>query len=260
MAKTKKLTAKITTKNLDLLLGSLTALSKISDNVRMKKDEDSLLIYSLAGVDNAVHAFKYFTLKFDDYFHEHDVDELDFVITEIKKLTKQLQFYTSYEHDITFEFNTMDADDLGAGKQFVKHCFITNSVFESFIVGGEPFLVRNLTLSSIQNRVEPHLKKFGFQLAVSDFTKIKKLIALDTPSDILEIIIKKETIKFKEKKWSLDVGKINIVDQTIAFKKSYIKNVEEVDVITVDLFDTFILFRGETSDLMITLELDEYNG
>lgn len=258
MAKTKKLTAKISANKLDLLIASLTAASKISDNVRLKKDENSLLIYALAGVDNSVHAFKYFTLKFDDYFHEHDVDELDFVITEIKKLTKQLQFYTSYEHEIVFEFNTMDAEDLGASKYFVKQCFITNTVFESFIVGGEPFLVRNLTLSSIKNRVDPNLKKFGFQLAVSDFVKIKKLISLDSTYDILDLIIKNENVKFKEKKWSLGVGKTNTFDQTISFKKSHMKNIEEVDVITVDIFDTFILFRGSTSDLMITLELAEY--
>lgn len=258
MAKTKKLTAKITTQKLDDLIGVLTALSKINDTVRFKKENDSLLIYTLNGVDNSVHAFKHFILEFNDYFIDHDIVELDFVITDIKKLTKQLQFYTSYDKEIEITFNTMDASDLGAGIDFVKQCFITNGVFESFIVGGEPFVIRNLAMHSIKDRVEPHLSRFGFQLKLDDFTKIKKLIALDTPSDILEIIIKDNKVKFKEKKWSLDVGSTDTHDQTIAFKKSYVKNVEEIENTAVDVFDTFILFRGDKSDLMITLELAEY--
>ncbi|MFV2016797.1 MAG: hypothetical protein ACC656_15300, partial [Candidatus Heimdallarchaeota archaeon] len=117
---------------------------------------------------------------------------------------------------------------------------------------------RNLSLQNIRARVSPELRKSGFQISLDNFLKIKKLITLDTTSDIIEIIIQDGTIKFKEKKWSLEVAKTNLQNESIAFKKKYLSNAEEIDNISIDIFDTFLVMRGSTSDLMITLELIEY--
>ena len=258
MPKTVELGATIDSENLQQLVNIFSALGKISDIVRLKKENEHLLLYTLDGKDRQVHAFKYYILSFDDMFNDHKIDELDWIITDIKKLTKQLQFYLDYEQHITFTFFTIDGTDLGSTRYLVKQCFITNSIFESFIIGAEPFLIHSLSLSSIEDRADQQLRKFGFEVTLEDFLKVKKLIGLDTTHEVVEVEIKNEKVKLKEKKWALQVATTSAADQTITFRKKYISNAEEVDPVAIDIYDTYIILRGHTSTLMITLDIQEY--
>lgn len=258
MAKTIQTLATIAPNKLKDLISVFNSLSKINEIIRLKKEDDTLLLYSLIGPDNSVHAFKYYCLNFNDFFKDTQLKEFDLILSDVKKLTKQLQFYLDYENDIEFTFYTQDGTDLGSSQYLVRQLYITNRVFESFVIADEPFLIRNLSMSSIKERVSPDLRKFGFQMSADNFLKIKKLINLDTTSDIIELNIEEGVIKFKEKKWSLDIGKTTLPNEKIAFKKKYLSNAEEIDNMKIDIFDTFLVMRGEISDLMITLELAEY--
>jgi len=259
--KATEIQATITPQKLGELIDIFTSLGKIHETIRIKNENNSLLIYSLIGPDNAVHAFKFYELNFLDYFSSNkDFNGLDFVLSNIKNITKQLNFFTGYDKIITFNFSVVNGSDLGAGEKLVKSCYITNDIFESFIIGDEPFIIRNLTLENIKNRVNPELKKFGFKLKLDDFVKIKKLINLNSTNDAIDFTIENNEVKAKEKGWSLKIAKTDAEDQTITFHKKYIKNAEELDEIEVDAYDTFVVFRGSNSILMLTLELKEYNS
>jgi len=259
--KAQEIQATISPTKLTELLEIFTSLSKINEIIRIKNDNNSLLLYSLIGPDNAVHAFKFYELNFNDFFtSDISLVDLDFTLSNIKNVTKQLQFFTSYDKDITFNFSIVDGTDLGAGSKLVKSCYINNGIFESFIIGDEPFNIRNLTLESIKQRVSPDIRKFGFKLKLDDFVKIKKLINLNTAYDVIDFIVENNVVKAKEKGWSLKVARTNAEDQKITFHKKYIKNAEELDEIQIDSYDTFVVFRGSNSVLMLTLELQEYKS
>ena len=72
----------------------LNDISKIDDTCRVKKENNKLLLYSLTGPDNSVHAFKFFDVDYDQFF-ETDIPSLDLILTEIKKLVKQFYLFFS---------------------------------------------------------------------------------------------------------------------------------------------------------------------
>jgi hypothetical protein len=214
-------------------------------------------LYSLTGPDNSVHAFKFFDVDYDQFF-ETDIPSLDLILTDIKKLVKQFKIYYEDDLDCMFEFTCIDGSDLGADENLCQFLRISNTKFESHVVGGEPFIIRNLTYETVLQRVDPSIAKYQVQLNPEDYRKIKSLIQLYSEPDAMSIEIKKGKIKFKDKKWSLKIGEVEQEDETLIFKKKYLKNIEESENIIFDVFDTFIVFRGINNHLMITLEISEY--
>lgn len=211
-----------------------------------------MVFYGIDDQNGQVLAFKYFKKQVADFFN-HDLEDLDFVILNVKKLTKQLALYETYKTDLNFHFECEDGTDLNSSTRMVKSLEIKNSKLKTFIVGGEPSIVRNLGISTIADKVDLRYRRFGFEISLDDFSQIISLIALDPLNETCQIIIDDGEIIFREKGWELQVGASDMREQFL-FKKKYLNNFEAENVVMIDMFDHYFVMRGTDNDLLISLE------
>lgn len=233
-------------------------LTKIKEHIRMKVQNGVMMFYSIdAGEqNNQVLAFKFFKKNVSDFF-DNDLEDLDFVILNVKKLTKQLSLYEEYNMPLYFEFETEDGTDINSSTRMVKSLTIRNAKLRTFIIGGEPALIRNLNIETILDKVDLRYRRYGFEISLQDYDQILNLISLDSTNETVQILIDEE-ISFREKGWELQVGeKINGVKENMLFKKKFLNNFSPTQIVILDKYETFFVLRGTDNVLMISLEYEE---
>lgn len=256
MRKTETITTILKADSLNNLIELFKDLSKINDKIRIKIENNIFLAYAIDDQNNLVLAFKYYRKNVFDFFDDVDLDDLDFVLLNLKKVTSQLSLYQSYNLPITCTFECEDGTDIGSSSRMVKNLEIKNGKLRTFISAGEPFLVRNLAKKTIDEKVDPMFKKFGFEVSIEDYSQIIKLIGLDSLNETVEILLDGKEIIFRERGWELVVADTTI-KESLMFKKKYLSNLKPVDIILIDLFENYMVIRGADHDLMISLEKTE---
>jgi len=236
------------------LINIFKDLTQIKEHIRMKVQNGIMLFYSIDDQNGQVLAFKYYKKQVLDFF-DHDLEDLDFVILNVKKLTKQLSLYEAYGTPLSFNFETEDATDLNSSTRMVSTLEIKNGKLKTFLIGGEPGLIRNLGISTIFEKVDIRFRRFGFEISIIDFNQILQLISLvnDPSHETVQIILDGTDIIFREKGWELNVGTSNMKEQFL-FKKKYLNNFDPKEIVLLDMFDNFLVLRGTDNDLMISLE------
>lgn len=234
-------------------------LAKIKEHIRMKVQNGTMMFYTIDGgeTNNQVLAFKYYKKDVSEFF-DHDLNDLDFVILNVKKLTKQLSLYEEYQLPLTFEFETEDGTDINSSSRMVKSLTIKNSKLKTFMIGGEPGLLRNLNIATILEKVDLRYRRYGFEMSVNDYNQVLDLISLDSTNEIVQIIVDKD-IQFREKGWELQVGQIDDIKENMLFKKKFLNNfsTDGLDVVVFDKYETFFVLRGSDNVIMISLEYEE---
>jgi len=252
----KKLSLKLNKRYFPDFITKIQDLANINDVVKLKIENDKVLMYSMKANDTAVLALKSYILPTINYFDDFNQESMfDFVITNAPKFIKSLKFFevdTQIKMDIIYKPHHENA-----GVMQVRSAQFSNGKLKISAIGGEDDKIRDLNSELIETRTDIDNATFNFQITRNDFMDIKKLCAIDSEDKILSIDIESGTITASEMaKWELQLGQIDeAVNSKIVFNKKYLSNINsDVDIIDFHMFETFILVKDHISNLMLSFE------
>ena len=230
-------------------------LTKIGDTVKLKIDSEHILMYSMIG-ETAVLAFKSYQVKTDDYFIFDEFDyTLDYVIIGAKKFIKNFGFLNiknKIEIDLLYK-DSPDNDDI----KHVRAISGTDTRLTLSNVGGEQYKIREMPKDKLNKFLDPENSKWSFNVSKEDFSDIRKLAQINEDR-VININVTGGKVTFSELgKWSLDVDKIDEDSANLLFGKKYLSSVNQSeDIISFNVFETFILIKDKESNFMISFEQD----
>lgn len=252
----KKLSIKLNNKNFTDFIAKIQDLANINDVVKLKIENDKVLMYSMKANDTAVLALKSYVLPTSNYFDNFNQDSMfDFIIINAPKFIKSLKFFeadTQIKMDIIYKPHQENE-----GVMQVRSAQFNNGKLKISAIGGEEDKIRDLNAELLEERTDIDNSNFSFKISKGDFLDIKKLCAIDSEDKILSIDIEEGNIVASEMaKWELQLGKIEeSVNSKIVFNKKYLSNINsDMEIIDFHMFETFILVKDNISNLMLSFE------
>jgi hypothetical protein len=252
----KKLSINLNKKYFTDFINKIQDLSNINDVVKLKIENDKVLIYSMKANESAVLALKSYILPTENYFDNFEEEAtFDFIIINAPRFIKQLKFFdieSQIKMDIIYKPHQDNADTM-----LIRSAQFSNGKLKISIVAGEDNKIRDLNIDLIEARTDIDNSNFNFQISKYDFNDVKKLSAIDSEDKILTIEIDKGKISAGEAaKWELKLGEIDEeIDSSIIFNKKYLSNINvDTEFIDFYMFDTFILVKDAISNLMLSFE------
>ena len=252
-----KLSLKINQNNFSDLVNKLQDLSSIDDVIKMKIDQDNILIYSMISNESLVLALKSYLLKTKDYIQNFDKEQTyDFIITSSGKFVKNLKFFNS-QNPIKLDFISKPLPE-EVDVNHVRSAQFSNGKLKISCVGGEIFKIRSLNKKFLEERMNPKKCKWSFKMTQEDFLDVKKLSSINNEDRIINIIVQDGKVFVNEMaKWELEVDSIEPRNTQITFIKKYLSNINsDYPQINFHIFETFILVKDELSNLMMSFEQD----
>ena len=255
-----KLSLKFNQNNFNEFLNKFTDLTSIDDVVKMKIEQDEILMYSLISNESSISAFKGYTINTKDFIESFNQDEtFDFIITSANKFGKNLKFFDSSKPiKIEFIYKKSPDDD---NVMHIRSAQFTNDKLKISTIGGEQYRIKDLQKSLLNAKLNPKKSKWNFKLNNQDFSNIKKLSNINNENKTLNITVDNGKVTFSEiSKWELEVDEIKSTNQTLIFNKKYLSNInDEEEFIHFHIFDNFILIKDKDSNLMLSFEQDFTN-
>lgn len=255
-----KLNLKFNQNNFNDFLNKFTDLTSIDDVVKMKIEEDQILMYSLISNETSISAFKGYIINTKDYLESFNQEEtFDFIITSANKFAKNLKFFDSNK-SINLEILSKKSPDDDT-VMHVRSAQLTNSKLKISTIGGEQYRIKDLQKSLLNVKLDPKKSKWSFKVNKIDFSNIKKLSNINNENRTLNINVEDGKVTFNEvSKWELEVDEIKSVNQNLIFNKKYLSNInDEEEFINFHIFDNFILIKDKDSNLMLSFEQDFTN-
>ena len=261
MSKTKELAFSISKEKLHKLIDTLKDLSKLDDKVLIKFDPKNTLIYSLVGEGQSVNAFKSFVFKTDELF---DIDEFDrtimFIGKSAKGIARSLKIMSDFELD-TYK-GIIYYDELGDELFSDRIYFRSGNKLRQSFNGDDPRSMNTkISVDKIKEFIKLEDADFTFDLAASDFDKIKKLATPDAEMNIFYMNTYEKDgenfVSIGECVWELTVAATEYAHpRTLAFPKKYFKTIGMVDGnAKIHVFDTSLMVSTPESDLLISIEV-----
>lgn len=261
MSKTKELAFSISKEKLHKLIDTLKDLSKLDDKVLIKFDPKNTLIYSLVGEGQSVNAFKSFVFKTDELF---DIDEFDrtimFIGKSAKGIARSLKIMSDFELD-TYK-GIIYYDELGDELFSDRIYFRSGNKLRQSFNGDDPRSMNTkISVDKIKEFIKLEDADFTFDLAASDFDKIKKLATPDAEMNIFYMNTYEKDgenfVSIGEGVWELTVAETEYAHpRTLAFPKKYFKTIGMVDGnAKIHVFDTSLMVSTPESDLLISIEV-----
>lgn len=237
--------------NLSDIIAALKDLNKIDTMIKIKMDQDDVLFYSKAGKDHNVHALKSFIFPISDFIIADEYPTLDFIIINGKNFVENLSIYLTRDSDIAGKFKYKNNDKIAS------MLYITDGTLKFNFITGDYKQIKDISKLDIENKMNPDLANFSFDLTNDTFKEIKKLSGLNK-SEIVSLRMKGGKLSFFDLRWSYDVTDLPTVDdETWSFANKYLKSINSTNDITINMFDQFLLFKEDNISLMIGLELGE---
>jgi hypothetical protein len=256
----KKLTLKFNQSNFLTFLEKFSDLTHIDDVVKLKIDQEEILMYSIISNEVTVLALKNYVLNTKDFIENFQEEEtFDFIITSATKFSKNLKFFNTTQPIKLDLISKKSPDDDTV--QHVRTAQFTNGKLKISTIAGEQYRIRDLTKSVLNAKLNPKLSKWNFKVSQDDFNNIKKLSTINNEDKTFNISVDKGIVTFQEpSKWELEVSQIEPYNATIIFSKKYLGNIDsEKEFINFNIFDNFILIKDEESNLMLSFEQDFTN-
>ncbi len=253
MSSKNKIQFELVGKNFNDLLQKLEDLSKIGDTIKIKIDSDEIMIYSIIG-EMVVLAFKNYTIPTSDYlkFNKDISNPIDIIISGSKKFVKSLGFIKK-ESPIICTLNYRE-DDSGV---FLGRFFeIKNQKLKLSQSCGEETEIRDIPKESLNHKLNPKNRKWGFEISREDFESVKKLSGINSEGKTLQIQVDSDgsVIISESSVWELGVDKVETTSKSIIFNKSFLGNINDNETIQFHVFESFMLNRDKSSNLMISFE------
>lgn len=253
---TDKINFIINNDNFSDLVSKLQDLTKISDTLKFKIDKDNILVYSLVG-EVSILAFKNYKLNTTDFFkYKNEFDyTIDFIVPGAKKFVKKLTFFDC-ESQIKLSISLKDSlndEDIKLARVFT----LGDGRLKVSQIGGEPYKVRDINKVQLDSLLSPENSKWSFEINNRDLNDVKKLSTIATEERIIDITVNKNKVNFSEgTKWNLCIGDTDEIENAdITFAKKYLSSINTGDDdIVFSIFESFILFRDNESNLMVSFE------
>lgn len=252
-----KLSLKLKNSNFLDFVSKLQDLSQIDDTIKIKIESDKTLLYSMLSNDVAVLALKSYTINTNDLFDNFKNDEVfDFIITSSGKFVKNLRFFNS---DKTIKLDIVyKPSPENASLMHVRSAQFSNEKLKISCIGGEQYKIRDINLTTLNNRLNPKNSKWSFNISTQDFSDVKKLCSINSEDKTLYINVSSKKVTMSEpSKWELEIDEINHKNEQLVFSKKYLTNInDDGEKINFMIFESFILIKDDNSNLMLSFETD----
>jgi len=245
----------------DFLL-KIKELSKIDDKIVFKLTNNNLLLYSTITKGKQIYAFKSFIFETKSIMSLHDelISEVTLIIKDSKKFVLNLANYLEFDFEVDVELSYGEIN----GQIFSDMIKFSNGKLKISLAAGDPVNINtSITIENISKFSDVKNALFNFELNAETYARIKKMGTINsqakkttTPSDIDPLIlsVSDKKLLIGENKWSLDIGEIDREDESFSFPKKYFNTMNIPDKATIYVFDSFILSKTESSELLITME------
>jgi len=258
--KINSITYKISLDQLNLLIEKIKDLIKLDNTIIMNFSNTEILLFSVVGknLDN-VHSFKSHTIPTQDIFVSNKnklENDIRYILSDGKRFTTSLTVYYKYmksqkiEDDLEFK--------LYYNEEFCEKLLIKNPKSKEETPGGKPNNhTHRLDIDDIADVMDTELADYSFELSKDDFTYIKAKLGIEKDNDILYLNINNNKLSIGENRWDHNICDLEHDDMIISFPKKYFKciNYENEENMKIFVTDTMLLIIGETTNLLITIEL-----
>jgi hypothetical protein len=242
--------------NLSDFISKIDDLSKIDDTIKLKIDNENILMYSMLG-GNVLLAFKNFLVKTSDYLDNVDFDyKIDLIIPSAKKFVKNLTFIkdqSSVSLDISYK-ESPDDDELFLARSFQ----ITSGKFKVNWLAGEHYEMRDIDKNSLTTRLDLRNKKWSFSIKNEDFVDIKKLSSINSERVISIMVTKGNVVVSEKSAWELEIDDLDDDrSASLILNKRFLGCInDKLTMVDFHIFDTFMLVKDTDSNLMLSFEQD----
>lgn len=251
-----KISLKFIKENFLDFVSKLKDLTNIEDVVKIKIENDNILMYSMLSNDVSVLALKSYTVKTSDYIENYNKDEMcDFIIINASKFVKNLNFF-NLDNPIKLDLITKslpDNDDI----LHVRSAQFTNGKLKISCIGGEEHKIRDININTLESKLDPMRSKWSFGISKQDFLDVKKLCSINNEEKFININVDSDgKVTMSEMaKWEIEIDTVDIKNTNLIFGKKYLSNINvEIDRINFSMFDTFVLVKDDNSNLMLSFE------
>ena len=251
-----KIKFKFKKENFDDFTNKLKDLTTIGDDIKMKIDNDHILIYSMLG-KSVMLAFKNYLVKTSDYFEldEELENSFDIVVANSSKLVKNLEFLKDSKTISMFVNYKPSPDDESI--MTARSIQITGGKLRVNWPAGERYEVRDINKNVLKQRLDIKNRKWSFVLSNSQFSDIKKLSNINADKIISVNVNDGKVVISETSAWELEIGEIEKISGSFIFNKRFFKCInDEKEEIEFSLFDSFILIKDKNSNLMLSYEQD----
>lgn len=244
--------------NFDDLLSKIKDLTKISDTIKIKIDNDSIFMYAMIGSESIVLAFKSYEISTSDYLlmKEELTHTINIIITSAKRFVKNMAFIKK-DHKIEMMIVHKEENETNSEARSVQ---IKNDKFKLNIETGETSEIKEITKQQLNKRLDLKNKNWSFRIKNSDFNDIKSLSTInsDDTRRILNIDIEDYKVIVSEKNlWEIEIDYITEENKQLSINKKFLSSINDGGKdIDAHVFETFILIKDEESQLMISFEQD----
>ena len=242
--------------NLSDFISKIDDLSKIDDTIKLKIDNENILMYSMLG-GNVLLAFKNFLVKTSDYLDNVDFDyKIDLIIPSAKKFVKNLTFIkdqSSVSLDISYK-ESPDDEELFLARSFQ----ITSGKFKVNWLAGEHYEMRDIDKNSLTTRLDLRNKKWSFSIKNEDFVDIKKLSSINSERVISIMVTKGNVVVSEKSAWELEIDDLDDDrSASLILNKRFLGCInDKLTMVDFHIFDTFMLVKDIDSNLMLSFEQD----
>ena len=237
-------------------------LAQISDVIKLKFDEESILAYSLVANDVAVLCLKSYFLDTKKYFKSFESDcSFDLVISSSSKFVKNMKFFEDFSKikaSITYKASYENKEVMHIRAITLSTPAAKGDRLKITVVGSELSRIRDLNKTILESRMNPKMSIWGFSLDTLDLSSIKKMSNINSEDKTLSIQVENGLVYFVEDgKWNLQVSETNYKDTKVTFNKKYLSNINaEKKILDFKVFETFILISDDESRLLLSFETD----
>jgi hypothetical protein len=252
-----KIKFKIKSDKFSDLIDKLDDLSKIDDTIKLKIDNNDILIYSMLGSGTVMLAFKNYQIKTREYLEYGDDLEysIDLILANAKKFVKNLNFIKESEK-VTLEINhkeSQDSDDIMVSRSLQ----IVGGKLKVNWLAGEHYEMRDVNKNSLKDRLDLRNKKWSFKINKQDFSDIKKLSNINSER-IINIGITNGKVIFSETSaWELEIDSIDDdINSNLMLNKKFLGCIDDSNDVEFNIFENFMLIKDDEnqSNLMLSFE------
>ena len=215
-------------------ISKLDDLTKIEDTIKLKIDNDNILIYSMMG-GNVMLAFKNYLINTRDYLDYGDDLEysIDIIIANGKKFVKNLNFIKDSDKvtmEITYK-ESPDDDTIMTGRSLQ----VVGGKLKVNWMAAEHFEMRDINKVALKQRLDLKGRKWNFSISKSDFSDVRKLSSINGER-IININFNQNVNTIKYNIW----GRINYSYESAFVNNCVLNRIVKIYVIFIEIFRMYI--------------------
>jgi hypothetical protein len=255
-----KVKFKIKSEKFTDFISKLDDLTKIEDTIKLKIDNDNILMYSMMG-GNVMLAFKNYLINTRDYLDYGDDLEysIDIIIANAKKFVKNLNFIKDSDKvtmEITYK-ESPDDDTIMTGRSLQ----VVGGKLKVNWMAAEHFEMRDINKVALKQRLDLKGRKWNFSISKSDFSDVKKLSSINGERIININIMSGKVILSENAAWELEIDSIDDRNASLMLNKKFLSCInDDMENIEFNIFETFMLIKDDISNLMLSFEQNFEDG